>query len=193
MTFGGLPYSPVTVTASKSLEALIGFGVGVGLGVALGLAEAVGAALLAGADGDGLGDAASSSPHAASSSDAESARTVRTLAGEKRTGKPYPAYAVARAGFSGGEVRPELGEVVDRAVAAADLELGAVPDRLGQPALGPGRRLLPVGALRPQGGQGRGQGAAGAVGVGRRDPRTGELHHRPAAAQPAGGVHQQVG
>jgi hypothetical protein len=72
---------------------LIGFGVGVGLGVALGVAD--GAALLAGADGDGLGVAGSSSPHAASRSEVDSPRTVKTLAGEKRTGKPYPAYAVA--------------------------------------------------------------------------------------------------
>jgi len=88
----------VTFTASKLFEALIGFGVGVGvgLGVALGVADGVGAPVLAAGVGVGLGEPASSSPHAASRRAVESPRTVKTLAGEKRTGKPYPAYPVAR-------------------------------------------------------------------------------------------------
>jgi hypothetical protein len=77
------------VTLSKSLDALTGLGVGVD--VALGVAGGVLLGVDALADGEAEGDAVfSSSPQAASSSEALSPRAATALAGKKRTGKPYP-------------------------------------------------------------------------------------------------------
>ena len=93
LTFGSLPYAPVTVTLSKLFDGLTGLGLGVGVGVVLGVAEGVllGVVALAEGEVEGEGDAVSlSSPQAASSIDDVTPATIRALAGKERTGKPYP-------------------------------------------------------------------------------------------------------
>src|SRR5215210_703067 len=95
VTFGGLPYSPLTVTLSKLLVGATRLGVLLGLGLALGFADGAADADVAGADGEAEGDAGSSLPHAASSGDARSPRTITALAGKKRTGKHYPPPPVS--------------------------------------------------------------------------------------------------
>src|SRR5690606_1204110 len=56
-----------------------------------------------------------------------------------------------------------LAEVVDRAVAATDLQVGAVLDRAGQPTLRAAEGTEPVQARGGERRHRRGQGAAGAV------------------------------
>ena len=72
LTFGSLPYAPVTVTLSKLLDGLTGLGLArrrCGLGVADGVL--LGVVALAEGEAEGEGDAVSlSSPQAASSIDA---------------------------------------------------------------------------------------------------------------------------
>jgi hypothetical protein len=98
VTFGGLPYSPLTVTLSKLLEAGTGLGVllGLGLGLAVGVGEGGADVEVAGTDGEPEGEPESSSPHAPSRSEAKSPRTTAALAGNERTGKPYPSSAASR-------------------------------------------------------------------------------------------------
>ena len=108
VTFGGLPYSPLTVTLSRLFEAGTGLGflLGLGLGLALGATDVGADAEVAGADGEAEGVPGSSCPHAPRRSDAKSPRMIAALAGNERTGKPYPPYAWRRV-----EVRPLLDDV----------------------------------------------------------------------------------
>ena len=88
VTFGGLPYAPLTVTLSRLFEA--GTGLVLLLGLALGFADGAADAELAGADGEADGPAGSSFPHAPSRTVVTIPRTTTALAGKKRTGKHYP-------------------------------------------------------------------------------------------------------
>ena len=86
--------------------------------------------------------------------------------GQAVLGEPRRRHAGA-----GQATRPVT--VVDGAVTGAHLQVGTVGDGLVQPSGGPRQGLAGGVASAQPGGQGRGQGAAGAVGVGGVDARAG--------------------